>query len=262
VPERIKESSRIVTDEEWCTVVVPCYNEESRLRTICFTDFLRKNCNVRFLFVNDGSSDATLNILEGLKGQHPGLIFVLDKQPNAGKAEAVRSGMLLAISQGDTVYTGFWDADLATPLDEIPELLSKFKGEPRIEMVFGARVRLMGRAIHRKSARHYLGRVFATVVSRMLRLPIYDTQCGAKLFRVTPVLSQILAEPFQSRWIFDVEILARFLAAHKEDPAYVLEAIYECPLQSWEDVAGSKLGPMDFFKALGDLLKIRTTYLR
>jgi hypothetical protein len=122
-------------------------------------------------------------------------------------------------------------------------------------------VRLLGRSIHRKAVRHYLGRAFATVVSLMLRLPIYDTQCGAKIFRITPDLRLVLASPFQSRWIFDVEILARFLTIYKNDTVHLSGLIYESPLRRWEDVAGSKVGSLDFFKAIGELVRIRNTYL-
>ena len=168
--------------------------------------------------------------------------------------------MLQAMTLPGTTYTGFWDADLATPLTSIPDLLAKL-ARPEIQMVFGARVRLLGREIQRKAARHYLGRVFATVVSLLLRLPIYDTQCGAKLFRITPEFEQILAKPFLSRWIFDVEILARFISRHKGHRAYVHDAIYEFPLHEWTDVAGSKVGSLDFIKAFGELLTIYRSYL-
>jgi len=245
----------------WCTVVVPCYNEAERLKVAEFSQFLRYGYPVRFLFVNDGSRDATLSILQTLERLHPGLVYVLDQQPNAGKAEAVRNGMLHAVALGDAAYTGFWDADLATPLSSIPELLAKLTERPEIQMVCGARVRLLGREIHRQAVRHYLGRVFATVASVMLRLPIYDTQCGAKLFRITPEFTEILARPFLSRWIFDVEILARFIARHKADRWYVHDAIYEYPLPTWTDVAGSKVGSLDFIKAFGELLTIYRTYL-
>ena len=169
--------------------------------------------------------------------------------------------MLQAIALGDAAYTGFWDADLATPLWSIPQLLNTLVSRPDIQMVFGARVRLLGRAIHRQAARHYLGRVFATVASVLLRLAIYDTQCGAKLFRITPEFKEVLARPFLSRWIFDVEILARYIARHKNDRAYVHDAIYEYPLEEWTDVAGSKVGSLDFIKAFGELLTIHRTYL-
>jgi glycosyltransferase involved in cell wall biosynthesis len=245
----------------WCTVVVPCYNEAARLNTASFSQFLEHPYTIRFLFVNDGSRDATLALLHTLRDSHPDRISVLDQQPNAGKAEAVRNGMLHAISMPGTVYTGFWDADLATPLSSIPELLAILTTRPEIQMVFGARVRLLGRNIHRQPLRHYLGRVFATVASLMLRLPIYDTQCGAKLFRVTAEFTDLLARPFLSRWIFDVEILARFQARHKADRTYVHDAIYEFPLPTWTDVAGSKVGSLDFIKAFGELLTIYHTYL-
>ncbi len=245
-----------------CTVVVPCYNEASRLRTAAFGAFLQSSASngVELLFVNDGSRDATLSVLQALRSRFPERIRVLDKQPNGGKAEAVRTGMLHAIALRGCEVTGFWDADLATPLEQIPDLASVLRNA-RITMVFGARVRLLGRAIHRQALRHYLGRCFATTASTLLRLPIYDTQCGAKLFRVTPELGEVLAEPFQSRWIFDVELLARFMARHRGDPAAVRDHIYEYPLPEWTDVAGSKVSPLDFFKAFGELFRIYNRYL-
>ena len=245
-----------------CIVVVPCYNEAARLQPHRFTEFLKHEEGIRFLFVNDGSTDETAAVLRQMQQQVPGSIDWLDKQPNGGKAEAVRVGLLKAMEAQDAEYVGFWDADLATPLEAILELLAKLQQTPGLEMVFGARVRLLGRAIHRKPARHYLGRCFATVASLLLKLPIYDTQCGAKLFRVTPELRKVLADPFLSSWIFDVEILARFVRLNRKTPGRLHEIIFEYPLQRWEDVAGSRVKTTDFVKAVGELVRIRQTYLR
>jgi dolichyl-phosphate beta-glucosyltransferase len=247
------ESSRA-----WCTVVVPCYNEAARLQADRFFDFVNANAGVRFIFVNDGSSDDTLEILKILSAKHPERLLVLNQQPNAGKAEAVRAGMLLG-ARGSFVV-GFWDADLATPLNALPELLHQLQRDPVLEMVFGARVRLLGRKIERRPIRHYLGRVFASLASMMLQLPIYDTQCGAKLFRVTPDLLEVLNLPFVSRWIFDVEIIARFLTLHRMDPDFGNRAIYESPLNQWEDVAGSKVKMFDFVTSFWELIRIRYKY--
>jgi glycosyltransferase involved in cell wall biosynthesis len=242
--------------------VVPCYNEAGRLQPLRFSEFLAQDEQVDFLLVNDGSKDATLSVLETLRKKHPDHIRILDKQPNGGKAEAVRAGMLAAIVGEGVAVTGFWDADLATPLVVIPQLLNKLMEDPGRQMIFGSRVRLLGHAIHRKPLRHYLGRCFATAVSIILALPIYDTQCGAKLFRVTPEFKSILASPFQSRWIFDVEIIARFMAIHNKDASFADRAIYENPLPRWEDVAGSKVGPLVFFTAFYELMRIRRTFRR
>ncbi len=246
-----------------CTIVVPCYNEANRLRLDAFGAFLSSplSRDIELLFVNDGSRDATLSVLQALRSQFPEKVRVLDKQPNAGKAEAVRHGMLHAIYSGEADITGFWDADLATPLEQIPDLAAMLTARHALTMVFGARVRLLGRAIHRQPLRHYLGRCFATVASSALRLPIYDTQCGAKLFRITPELKAVLAEPFQSRWIFDVELLARFQTLHKGNPDLLKDQIYEYPLPEWTDVAGSKVASGDFLKACGELLSIYRRYL-
>jgi dolichyl-phosphate beta-glucosyltransferase len=248
---------------ESCTVVIPCYNEAARLRADAYEAFLRSEFSrgVRLQFVNDGSQDRTLAVLAGMRGRFPERVSVLDQQPNRGKAEAVRQGMLQAIAEGRSAVTGFWDADLATPLEQIRNFLDLMAERPELHLVLGARVRLLGHQIHRQPVRHYLGRCFATAVSVLLHMPVYDTQCGAKLFRITPELREVLAEPFHSRWIFDVEILARYLAFHHGDSKALEHEMYEYPLPTWSDVAGSKVRPTDFFRALGELATIYRRHL-
>ena len=130
-------------------------------------------------------------------------------------------------------------------------------------MVLGSRVKLMGREIERYARRHYLGRVFATAASLILRLPVYDTQCGAKVLRTTERLRTILQQPFRANWTFDVELLARFMwsdpAESLPDP---LRTIYEYPLPVWRDVGGSKLSVTDYPRAATDLLTIYLAYAR
>lgn len=242
-----------------CTVVVPCYNEAARFPTAAFRDYLMDGSGVTFVFVNDGSTDGTLAMLEGLRQDFPELIAVLDKQKNGGKGEAVRDGVLQAL-KGSPDIVGYWDADLATPLAGIADLIQPLAANPNIQMVFGSRVKLMGRDIERKSSRHYLGRVFATTVSALLKLPIYDTQCGAKLFRANQETFRLFADPFNSRWVFDVEILARFIQSRKGDMESIRQAIYEFPLYAWRDVGGSKVRPKDFVRAFIDVLKIHNKY--
>lgn len=246
-----------------CTVVIPCYNEVQRLHIDAFEQFLQhdNHTGIHLLFVNDGSTDQTLPMLQDFCARFPARAHCLDQQPNGGKAEAVRRGMLHVIAAGQSEFTGFWDADLATPLQQIPDLLACLTDNPCWNMVFGARVKLLGRNIERRLLRHYLGRCFATTVSLLLQLPIYDTQCGAKLFRITPQLQQVLAQPFHSRWIFDVEILARFLALHKGDRHPLRSEIYEYPLPVWTDVAGSKVGALDFLRAFAELASIYFRHL-
>jgi dolichyl-phosphate beta-glucosyltransferase len=242
-------------------IVIPCYNEARRLRVADFVEYAAACPDIAFLFVDDGSADATWEVLEQLRRQAAPAVHLLRKTPNGGKAEAVRAGMNYAIEHLEPQIVGFWDADLATPLDAIQDLRCILLRQPAIEMVFGSRVRLLGRRIERRPVRHYLGRLFATVVSNLLRLPIYDTQCGAKLFRVNPALRDILRDPFVSRWVFDVEMIARFIRLAGGDARQVAPRIFEFPLHVWEDIAGSKVKPTDFLKAFRDVLRIHRRYL-
>lgn len=242
-------------------IVIPCYNEAARLRVPEFVEYAAAFPDIALLFVDDGSRDSTWDVLQQLQQRAGAAVHILRKSPNGGKAEAVRDGINHALDRLSPEIVGFWDADLATPLDAIQDLRCILLRQPSIEMVFGSRVRLLGRRIERRPVRHYLGRLFATVVSNLLHLPIYDTQCGAKLFRATPELREVLHDPFVSRWVFDVEIIARFIRNAGGDASKVAPRIYEFPLHVWEDVAGSKVKPTDFLKAFRDVLRIRRRYL-
>jgi dolichyl-phosphate beta-glucosyltransferase len=240
-------------------IVVPCYNEGLRLPLDQFQRFLSES-DVHLVFVDDGSRDNTVDRIESLRAPNADRVILLRAPVNRGKAEAVRLGINYALEQ-NAALVGFWDADLATPLNAIPEFLAVLAARAGLDMVFGARVKLLGREVHRRISRHYLGRVFATVVSVMLRMPIYDTQCGAKIFRVRPETRTLFADPFMTRWIFDVEILARYIS-QLGSPALASRRIYEFPLQAWEDVMGSKVKAVDFFIAFRDVLRIYWKYMR
>jgi dolichyl-phosphate beta-glucosyltransferase len=241
-----------------CTIVIPCYNEDVRLNRTAVLDYLARSPEKSILFVDDGSTDCTLKTLENLEREAPAQISILCQPRNFGKAEAVRTGLLRALSNQGR-YVGYWDADLATPLEAIDDLLAVLVARPWVDLVLGSRVKLLGRCIERKLYRHYLGRAFATCASLVLDLPVYDTQCGAKLFRVTPDLRNILREPFLSRWIFDVELLARVLTSHMGDRDRG-RAIYEFPLEYWRDVPGSKVLAKDFLRAARELAAIHRRY--
>jgi dolichyl-phosphate beta-glucosyltransferase len=241
------------------TIVVPCYNEAARLDAPAYLAFLGRAGDVDFLFVDDGSEDATAQRLDALRQEAPDRIRIHTLARNVGKAEAIRHGVLLALAASPE-YVGYWDADLATPLDEIPVFCDILDRRTELRWVMGSRVRLLGRRIERRVIRHYAGRVFATTVSMLLGLPVYDTQCGAKVFRAGPALEVIFQQPFMTRWLVDVELLYRFMAEASEPrPA---DAVCEVPLTLWRDVAGSKLRARDFARAALELFRLHMRFGR
>ncbi len=242
------------------TIVIPCYNEANRLDVEAYVRYLLQEPPCRLLLVNDGSTDDTLELLGDISACAPDLCQVLHLENNGGKAEAVRQGTLHALRR-QPQFVGYWDADLATPLAVIGDFHQQLRRRPELRLIMGARVCLLGRSVQRQPVRHYLGRLFAAAASCTLRMPIYDTQCGAKLFRVTDALKRVFEQPFLSPWVFDVEILARLaVEAHARSQPSLRTSVYEWPLQQWHDVKGSKIRSIDFLRAGYDLLSIYRCY--
>jgi glycosyltransferase involved in cell wall biosynthesis len=236
-------------------IVVPCYNEAKRLNCDSFERALAEEPLLEFIFVNDGSKDTTSNVLREMQQRVGPRVDVLELEQNGGKANAVRAGVLRAFEL-HPAYIGYWDADLATPLTCI-EVLARELESRNVSLVLGSRVRLLGRNISRSAVRHYIGRGFATLAAFSLGFPIYDTQCGAKLFRAIPVLRRVFEEKFEMSWTFDVELLHRLNRAEAHAAGFeILRDCVEYPLPEWVDAPGSKLTLGQYPKVLRELVQL------
>lgn len=240
-------------------IVVPCYNEAERLDRACYEAFLKSDPARYLLFVDDGSKDATLEVVAAIRDAFPEQVRVLCMERNQGKGEAVRSGVLQAAALAPT-FIGYWDADLSTSLDEVAGFEQHLAEHSGLLFVMGARVKLLGHNINRKPHRHLLGRVFATLASAALELPVYDTQCGAKLFRATPECLGFFSRAFSSPWVFDVELLARVREHARSLGVTPGSLVAELPVVAWRDVGGSKLKVKDMAKSLYYLAQTRSAY--
>ena len=226
--------------ETVAVIVVPCYNEENRLKTDEFRNFIFANQQICFIFVNDGSSDHTEEVLKKTVLGTSSRIVNLPR--NKGKAEAVYRGMLEAVKFN--CICGFWDADLATPLSEIPFMIDQLQ-KSNYQCVIGSRWLHLGSShIKRSFFRHIISRLGATVISHHLDLPIYDSQCGAKIFSAEAVRI-VFQAPFVTKWLFDVEIVKRLQRKY----GHKTPALLEYPISCWEEKNGSKIS---FFQVLID----------
>jgi len=264
--------------EKTC-LVIPCYNESERLDTKAFLSELSNNIDLSLIFVNDGSKDATHDVLRDLYSNSSddvrSRIHILHYIQNQGKATAVQRGLLWAnalsnntpapsfvadceiLSNGaiDATYFGFWDADLATPFSELHWFFHLAK-DTNPDIIMGSRVARLGSKIERTVFRHYSGRLFATFISQGLGWKVHDTQCGAKIFKghLIPICFD---QPFKTSWLFDVEMLLRMKKHYGENAT---DLILEAPIRTWNDVKGSKIGWADFIKVPYQIWKVFRDY--
>ena len=236
-------------------LVVPCFNEADRWSEDYWADMVEQT-NARYVFVDDGSSDETATLLADFANGHNATFVRL--ATNGGKAEAVRQGWLEILKTqqiNEVTALGFLDADGAFSAQDVSTLIDLTnapKESHSPDAWWSSRVALAGRNIQRNLWRHYLGRVVATYLSIGEPAIPYDTQAGLKLFRPSETFTMIIQLPFKTRWLFEVEILARF-----REVAGRPMNVWEMPLSSWVDVAGSKVTTRESIRIARDLSRLK-----
>lgn len=237
-------------------VVIPCYNEEKRLKTKEFANFVHNNHGYHICFVNDGSKDKTLEVLKEFQQGKEGYISIYDCEKNGGKAEAVRQGILHLVKDKSLDYIGFLDADLSTDFADFDDL-AKTLSASDYKLVAGSRINRMGANIIKQSSRGIISKIINKIIRTILGMEIQDTQCGAKIMR-REVAENMFNTPFLTRWLFDVEIFLRMKKYYGAET--VEKLICEQPLKRWVHEDGSKLSFKDSVKILGQLAEIARKY--
>ena len=252
-----KKYTNTIIQQRCVGVVIPCYNEEERLMSKEFTDYIDKHTGYHLCFVNDGSKDKTLDVLHDLKKGREDFITVYDCEKNGGKAEAVRQGMLYMAKQEDLDYIGFLDADLSTDLADFDDLVITIENNDKYKIVSGSRISRMGANITKESARKIISMTINFIIRKILSMDFKDTQCGAKIFH-KDVIDISFGKKFVTQWIFDVEIFRRIALHFGLEKAK--EMLCEQPLKRWIHADGSKLSMKDSVKIVGQLGQIAWHY--
>ena len=227
------------------SIVIPAYNEEIRIEATLdrvLEYVYAQKWDAEILVVNDGSRDATRDIILRYAAAHP-MLRLVDNPGNHGKGFSVRNGVLH--SKGELIV--FTDADMASPIEESEKLLAAL--ERGADVAIGSRW-LDSSLQTRKQPfyRRVLGRIFNLALRVILGMNYRDTQCGFKAFRRTA--AQVIF-PLQiiERWGFDPEIV--FLALRlgfRVDEVAV----------KWAHQENTKINPIqDGFRMFTELLKIR-----
>ncbi|UQD55856.1 glycosyltransferase [Flavobacterium sp. K5-23] len=237
-------------------VVIPCYNEELRLLSDEFRSFVNSNLGYHLCFVNDGSKDKTLEVLEKLREGNEDHISIFDCEKNGGKAEAVRLGMLHLAKQDQFNYIGFLDADLSTDFEDFHDLantisISNFK------IVSGSRMTRMGADITKESARAIISKIINFIIRKTIGMEFNDTQCGAKIMS-KDVIENTFQVKFLTKWLFDVEIFMRMKKIYGDEETKKL--VCEQPLKRWIHADGSKLSFKDSLKIVFQIGQIAIHY--
>ncbi|MDQ5928252.1 MAG: hypothetical protein QG594_26 [Bacteroidota bacterium] len=237
-------------------VVIPCYNEETRLLSDEFKTFVHSNLGYHLCFVNDGSKDKTLEVLKKLQKGHEDHISIYDCEKNGGKAEAVRLGMLHLAKQDQFNYIGFLDADLSTDFADFADLVSVIS-DSDYKIVSGSRMARMGADIYKESSRAIISKMINLIIRKTIGMDFNDTQCGAKIM-TKDVVVKTFQTKFLTKWLFDVEIFMRMKAIYGNEQTKAM--VCEQPLKRWVHVDGSKLSFKDSLKIVFQIGQIAVHY--
>jgi dolichyl-phosphate beta-glucosyltransferase len=234
------------------SVVIPAYNEALRIAPTLaqVVSHLEERLPGRWevVVVDDGSRDATRDVVAGYAAQHSS-IRLLALARNRGKGAAVRAGVLAA--RGAEIL--FSDADLSTPIEEVHALRAAL--DRGADVAIGSRLAAGDAVRTQPLLRRAMGRIFrlaVTLLGYRALAALRDTQCGFKLFRA-PVARTLFAALRIDGFAFDVELLEAACARYRVAEVAV----------AWTHVAGSKVSPaLDGIRMLRDLARLRLAVRR
>lgn len=233
-------------------IIVPCYNEAKRFPEEYWRRLLFDHPEIRWVFVDDGSTDQTMEAIRSLSAES---LSVVTLTKNSGKGNAVRQGWLHTLKMQPVIeLIGFLDADGAFPSSEVSRAITLANAlSSESDCLILSRVKLSGRNIKRKQIRHLMGRIAASFIGLRWSESPYDTQSGFKIFRNTLYSENAVREPFKTRWFFDLELFMRMRSSKESEIV-----IWEEPVSGWIDVTGSKMNIYELIRAafeLGFILK-------
>jgi len=226
------------------SLVIPVYNEKERIKKSLrnIVPYLeQRTADYEIILVDDGSSDNTLEVIEGIRNEH---FRILKNERNCGKGYAVQKGMLK--SRFPLVL--FSDADLSCPIEELEKFLPYLKDNDIVICSRGMKESKI--SLHQPFYKEWLGKLGNKFIRLLLLPAIHDTQCGFKLFKKEALV--VFQKQTVKRWGFDFEIL---LVAQKMG-----FRIKEVPVR-WQNDKQSKVKHLDYLKTFGELLKIRWNIL-
>jgi dolichyl-phosphate beta-glucosyltransferase len=223
-------------------IVIPAYNEGERLPS--FLEDVGRTLARRDEFdvqiESDGSRSEHVAQMEAAVRETwarediaPERLRFRHHARNRGKGGVLRQAFTEGMESGLYDVIGFLDADGSTPFSEGVRLVDRLRSEwDEADAMIGCRLKCLGLTVERKLTRHLVGRVFATLVSTLFGIPVYDSQCGAKFFKTTMLTAERLALCDDERWLFDTQLLiASWLGGVR---------VRECPV-AWREVPGSKV---------------------
>jgi dolichyl-phosphate beta-glucosyltransferase len=220
------------------SIIIPAYNEEKRLLNTLnnISDYFVDQ-NYEIIVVDDGSTDNTRKICEQF-----GSIILNKMRNNLGKGYSVKEGVSLASRE----YMLITDADLATPIMEFDKL---YKFIEKDVIVIGSRA-LFESEVQNTLIRKISG-WFGNLLIRTLVHGINDTQCGFKLF-YTETAKKLFVQQTINGFGFDFEILSLAQTINIK--------IIEVPI-IWNNIAGSKVKPIDYIYVLKELFHVHKNHL-
>ena len=228
------------------SLIIPAHNEEHRLpATLKTVDayLARQDYLSEILVIENGSRDLTAVVTEAFAADHPRVRLI--RESARGKGLAVRRGMLEARGQ----YRFICDADLSMPITELSKFLPPQLADYGIAI--GSREAPGSHRYNEPPHRHFIGRVFSTLVKVFAMPGFEDTQCGFKCLQAEVAEDIFRVQKFNGM-SFDVEML--YIARKRR------YRIVEVPIE-WYYQAESRVRLVeDSLKMFLDILKIRQNW--